>query len=137
MAEPSGIDLTGPWTGVYFYPVHAEWNPDDSMAPTPFKAEVVDLEGHITGTTGEPDLNSGPGYPDIRAVIEGHREGLTLFFTKFPEGRIHTIDYVGDIAADGDSISGQWIIHGDWSGVFRMQRGATTRSRAETRETTA
>lgn len=137
MADPSGIDLTGPWAGVYFYPVHAEWNPDDSMAPTPFKAEIADVDGQISGTTVEPDLVYGPGYPDVCATIEGHREGLTLFFTKFPEGRLHTIDYVGDVAADGNSISGQWIIHGDWSGVFRMQRAGTATVQAATRETTA
>lgn len=137
MAEPSGVNLTGAWTGVYFYPVH-EWNPDDDMPPTPFKADIVDVEGNISGTTVEPDLTYGPGYPDIRAVIEGHREGLSLVFTKFPDGRhTHTIDYVGDIADDGNSISGQWVIHGAWSGVFRMQRGATTSVRSETRETTA
>ena len=49
MAEPSGINLTGAWTGVYFYPVDAQWNPDDDMAPTPFKADLIDIDGHTVG----------------------------------------------------------------------------------------
>ncbi len=138
MAEASGVNLTGAWTGVYFYPVDAQWNPDDDMAPTPFKADITDINGHISGTTVEPDLIYGPDNPDIRATLEGHREGLTLVFTKFPDGwQTHTIDYVGDIADDGNSIAGKWIIHGEWSGVFRMQRGAATSVRAETRVMTA
>lgn len=117
-------DLTGRWTGIYFYPIHPEWNPGDELPPTPFTAELVDAGGLITGSTLEPDVLSEAGAPPIPAVLEGHHEGWVLTFTKFPDGggQVHTIDYVGDIAPDGNSVEGRWIIHGEWSGVFRMQR---------------
>lgn len=133
------IDLSGRWTGVYFYPIHEEANPDDDLPPTPFTAELEDRDGHVTGATVEPDLFGPPGAPPIPANLEGDHHGDRLTFTKFPDGggQIHTIDYDGNISADGESISGTWIIHGEWSGTFRMQRRtvddlATTETTAET-----
>ena len=117
------VDLTGRWTGVYFYPVDAEWNCDDSLPATPFTAELTDRGGYLSGTTVEPDLAGPPGAPPIEATLEGDRLGLRIGFTKTPEGRqTHTIDYHGEVSADGDMIDGVWIIHGAWSGTFRMER---------------
>ena len=117
-------DLTGRWTGVYFYPVDPELNPEDDLPPTPFTAELRDVGGHVTGTTLEPDVFGAPDDPPIPATLDGHRLDGQLTFTKFPDGggQVHSIDYVGSITGDGNSISGQWIIHGEWSGTFRMQR---------------
>ncbi|MNS77969.1 hypothetical protein D3C86_1805940 [compost metagenome] len=70
-------------------------------------------------------LALGPaGAPPIPARLEGHHFDGQLVFTKFPNGggQTHSIDYVGSISADGNSIAGRWVIHGDWSGTFRMQR---------------
>ena len=122
-------DLTGRWEGVYFYPVDADVNPLDDLPPTPFTAVIEDRGGEIHGQTSEPDLSGGPANDngEILAVIEGHRLAAALFFTKFPRGRqTHTIDYQGIISGDGNSISGQWIIHGEWSGTFQMQRRLTS-----------
>jgi hypothetical protein len=129
------IDLSGRWTGVYFYPEDAEFNANDNLPATPFTAELSDRNGHVTGTTLEPDLLGSPGAPPITATIEGDRLGGRLIFTKFPEGdrQTHTIDYDGDISEDGDTIEGRWIIHGDWSGAFRMQR-RTLRDTAEAQQ---
>ena len=117
-------NLTGRWTGVYFYPVDPELNPEDDLPPTPFTAELRDAGGHVTGTTLEPDVFGAPDAPPIPATLEGHRLDGQLTFTKFPDGggQVHSIDYIGSISGDGNSISGQWIIHGEWSGTFRMQR---------------
>ena len=117
-------NLTGRWTGVYFYPVDPEVNPDDELPPTPFTAELEDVGGMVTGTTLEPDVFGGAGEPPIPATLEGHRLDRGLTFTKFPNGggQIHSIDYIGSISGDGNSISGQWIIHGEWSGTFHMHR---------------
>ena len=119
-----GLDLTGRWTGVYFYPIDPELNPEDDLPPTAFTAELRDVAGHVTGTTLEPDMFGEPGDPPIPATLEGHRLDGQLTFTKFPDGggQLHSIDYLGAISGDGNSISGQWIIHGVWSGTFRMQR---------------
>jgi len=118
------IDLTGRWEGVYFYPIDAEMNPLDDLPPTPFTADINDQSGLIEGRTSEPDLLGKMGAPPIPARLEGHHEGGELTFTKFPDGggQIHTIDYVGSISRDANSISGKWIIYGEWSGTFRMQR---------------
>lgn len=124
MSGGDAHDLTGSWTGVYFYPLDPEFNPHDELPPTPFSAVLRDVGGQVTGSTLEPDLTGPPGSPDIPARLEGERLGSRLGFTKFPEGggQTHTIDYEGEIAPDGDSVSGRWIIHGDWSGTLRMQR---------------
>ncbi|MFO0411474.1 MAG: hypothetical protein ACK51B_01230, partial [bacterium] len=37
------IDLTGRWTGVYFYPVDPVHSPFDDYPPTPFLAELCDV----------------------------------------------------------------------------------------------
>lgn len=118
------VDLTGRWTGVYFYPLDAEFNPHDDLPPTPFTAELTDRGGTVTGTTCEPDTLDGPDQPDIPAILEGRHDGEVLTFTKFPEGGGHDdpIDYTGLISDDGDTVTGRWSIHGDWSGTFRMQR---------------
>jgi len=122
------VDLTGRWTGVYFYPVHPEWNPDDDLPPTPFAAKLLDAAGLVSGSTVEPDVLGEPDAPPIPATLEGHHFDGELIFTKFPDGggQMHSIDYIGSISADGNSVSGQWIIHGEWSGTFQMQRKVTS-----------
>ena len=127
------IDLSGRWTGVYFYPADPEWNANDNMPATPFTAELVDRDGRLTGTTVEPDLTGPKGAPPIEATLEGERLGARVGFTKVPGGRqTHTIDYHGEVSADGDGIEGVWIIHGDWSGAFRMQRRTVDETASET-----
>ncbi|MDQ8029599.1 MAG: hypothetical protein REJ23_12810 [Brevundimonas sp.] len=133
------IDLTGRWTGIYFYPLDAEWNPDDDLPPTPFTAELTDAGGSVTGTTTEPDTLNGAGQPDIPAILDGRHDGEVLTFTKFPEGGGHDdpIEYTGLISEDGDSIAGSWSIHDDWSGTFRMQRRTVSDTVADTVEAQA
>ena len=121
------IDLTGRWTGVYFYPVDPDWNANDNLPATPFTAELVDTAGLVRGTTMEPDVLGPPDSPPIPATLEGHHLDGELTFTKLPDGggQIHTIDYIGAISGDGNSISGRWVIHSEWSGTFQMQRRVT------------
>ena len=125
--SPGGPNLTGRWTGIYFYPVDPAWNANDNLPATPFTAELTDLAGSVTGTTTEPDNLGPPGSPPIPATLEGHHLNGELTFTKFPDGggQTHSIDYIGTISGDGNSVSGRWIIHGDWSGTFQMQRKVT------------
>ncbi len=122
------IDLTGRWTGVYFYPIDPDWNANDNLPATPFTAELTDDAGLVRGTTIEPDSLGPPGAPPIPATLEGHHFNGDLTFTKFPNGggQTHTIDYIGAISDDGNSISGRWIIHSEWSGTFQMQRKVTS-----------
>lgn len=118
------IDLTGRWTGVYFYPHDHADNANDNLPATPFTAELSDVDGHVTGSTVEPDMMGPKGAPPIPASLKGNHHGGQLVFTKFPRGggQTHTIDYEGAISEDGSSIEGRWVIHGAWSGTFRMSR---------------
>lgn len=117
------LDLTGRWTGVYFYPDDGLYNANDNHPPTPFTAELVDDAGVVSGSTLEPDLTGPTPAAEIRASLEGHHAGGELRFVKYPDSpRQDPIHYTGLIAADGNTISGQWVIPGDWSGSFRMQR---------------
>ena len=120
-------DLSGRWTGIYFYPVDTEWNPYDDLPPTPFEAQLRDSSGEVTGSTLELDALGPPGAPPIPARLEGHHFDGQLLFTKVPDGggQTHSIDYIGSISTDGNSVAGRWVIHGDWSGTFRMQRSLT------------
>jgi hypothetical protein len=132
-------NLSGRWTGVYFYPVDVEFNPHDDLPPTPFEAEIRDAGGEISGSTLEPHALGPPGAAPIPARIEGHHFDGQLIFTKFPDGggQLHSIDYIGAISGDGNSVAGRWVIHGDWSGTFQMQRRLTPVSAALDVATTA
>lgn len=127
------IDLTGRWTGVYFYPLDPEWNANDNMPPTPFTAELTDTGGRIAGASSEPDLLYRNA-PPVEAVLDGRHDGARLTFTKYPGGRDrdHVILYDGDISPDGNAVSGGWTIPGSWSGTFRMQRRTTDEAVSET-----
>jgi hypothetical protein len=126
------IDLTGRWTGVYFYPEDHAWNANDNMSATPFTAELTDTGGVIVGQTVEPNLTF-PGRPDIRGVLEGRHDGARLTFAKTPDAdhQDHVIYYDGDISPDGGAVTGRWSIPGDWSGEFRMQRRTVGETVAE------
>ncbi len=118
------IDLTGRWTGVYFYPVDPVHNPFDECPPTPFLAELGDVAGAVTGTTSEPDVMYDASVI-IPSVIDGSHDGSTLRFVKFsdaPEGFEDAIHYEGAISSDGLTVEGRWSILDGWSGTFRMQR---------------
>lgn len=133
-----GVDLTGRWTGVYFYPDDHVWNANDAYPPTPFTAELAESLGAVTGTTHEFDLMGPTPTVEIIAVIEGTRDGDALNFVKYPDSWHQVpIHYTGVIAPGGNDISGEWTIPGNWSGVFRMQRRDVSVSREATLETTA
>lgn len=118
MSGPSDrLDLSGRWAGVFFYPDGA---PDD-FVPTSFLAILDEHGSHFTGQTTERDYWSPVG-ADLHAVLEGQRTGLSLAFTKIPDGGRVTIEYVGELTPDGQTIRGRWHILGNWSGTFEMQR---------------
>lgn len=121
----AAIDLTGRWTGVYFYPADHAWNAFDDMPPTAFSAMLEDAAGLVTGTTSEEDVLGRNGGVWIGSVIQGRHDGRRLTFVKFTQSREgfgEPIHYDGDISSDGLSIEGRWDIPGKWSGPFRMQR---------------
>lgn len=131
MSRQAGIDLTGRWTGVYFYPLDAEINPFDTLPPTPFDAEIIDNGGELTGDITEPDTMGPEPTVRLKASMTGSHLNGEIVFTKHPNAPGEefndfevpdAIEYLGALSPDGNSISGYWHILGDWSGAFRMQR---------------
>jgi hypothetical protein len=121
-------DLTGRWTGIFNYP--------SSDPPNSFEAVLRDVGGAITGLTTELDDDPYGSGGVLHAVIEGHRTGSIVTFTKIydelePEPIV--ISYDGIVDAGGDEIEGQWERPGVWSGTFLMVRsgGVEKRSRAK------
>jgi hypothetical protein len=118
MSAPSdSLDLSGLWAGVFFYPDGAPEN----FVPTSFRATLDEQGSHFTGQTTERDYWSSVA-SDLHAVLEGQRTGLSLAFTKIPDGGRVTIEYVGELTPDGQTIRGRWHILGNWSGTFEMHR---------------
>lgn len=118
-------DLSGRWRGIFDYPAE--------LPATAFAADLRDAGGVITGSIEEPDILRS-GRPDIRALIEGRREGGEVRFVKFYEAGATGYDavaYHGAIARDGDEITGRWDITGAWSGTFLMIREAPAPVAAE------
>ena len=109
------LNMTGSWDGVFAYP-------RDALPVTPFVAEFSDLAGSLTGSTLEPDLYRSEA---ARANLVGHRAGRSVDFTKTYDRRgreyASPIDYVGQLSADGQAITGSWTMQ-DWSGTFEMTR---------------
>ena len=130
MAPTDGpVSLTGQWAGVFFYPDGAP----EEFVPTSFRATLAEQGSHFTGQTTERDYWSSVG-SDLHAVLEGQRTGLSLAVTKIPDGGRVTIEYVGELTPDGQTIRGRWHILGNWSGTFEMQRQGSV---AEAGERTA
>jgi hypothetical protein len=109
-------DLTGQWHGTYTYPAQ-------SGPPTPFIARLLDEHGAISGLIFEPEmLVSGE---TITAVVEGHRAGRSVDFTKTYQNSLpdyeNPIDYVGQLSANGNEVRGVWSLL-EWNGAFEMYR---------------
>ncbi|MEP3050917.1 MAG: hypothetical protein ABJP48_07415 [Erythrobacter sp.] len=128
MGDP--LNLTGRWDGVFRYP-------QDIMPVTPFLAEISESAGVFSGTVIEPDIN---GSGSASAKLDGHREGQSIDFTKVytmrEAGYENPVDYVGQIAPDGLSITGMWSLL-DMNGSFEMHRDAAAEVLAEQEEALA
>ena len=120
MSEDGEDDLSGRWHGFYNMP-------DDSPS-NGFEAEIRDQDGAITGLTSETGDTPDCYGMQLQAVIEGHRRGSSVEFTKFYDylERPDPVHYSGAIQAGGDEIEGVWTIPGVWSGTFLMVRAGKT-----------
>ena len=73
---------------------------------------------------------------ELRALIDGRREGSAVTFAKVYEDEAFNSDFVryeGTIAASGDEINGRWDVPGHWSGSFIMVRDSGAGETAERR----
>ena len=109
MSDPQ--DLTGVWYGRY--------TADQDHQDNGFIALLEELHGAVTGTISEPDEGSGG---IRRASVRGARDGASLSFTKQYDGSggwTHSVDYAGNIDADGTLVMGGWVVEG-FTGAFDM-----------------
>ena len=109
--------MTGQWHGTFTYP--------RNLGPaTPFLATIVENAGSLSGSVIEPDAMYRSGRT-MEAVLAGHRGGRAVDFTKQYEGQAfgyeNPVDYVGQLAADGQSVTGVWSLL-DMNGTFEMFR---------------
>ena len=123
----SSSDLTGLWSGEYWY--------GGAGQPTPFTAHFVDTDGSLTGTTLEPNTFADPGLGELSATLRGARGDQSVRFVKLydPAPGVHRspIHYAGSVDAEFTMIDGGWSIAGAEGGsgrfvLVRVSRGAQT-----------
>jgi hypothetical protein len=113
--------LAGTWRGAYFYA-------NSRQRPVEFVL-TLEVEGGVCrGRTEEPNTFGHRSAPKLFASVQC---SLTTG-TGFPRlvmrkvydgtgGQSHAVDYVGELSADGRSLTGTWSLAGG-SGSFRLSR---------------
>lgn len=113
--EAASRNLTGVWSGRYFYP--------RELAPVSFVATLIETATSLTGATHEP---AGPATAAVRyATLQGQRDGNSVSFIKTYDNARSNVDlihYSGILNGDATEIEGTWRIPGNWSGKFLMIR---------------
>ena len=112
------LDMTGLWHGTYVYPRFAG-------PTTPFAANILDVDGRLTGSIIEPNL-IGISSEELEAAIAGNRNGRAVDFIKTYDGKsdaANSVDYVGLLSDDGNTVTGVWSFEA-WDGTFEMHRDA-------------
>ena len=123
-------DLTGDWDGTLTYP--------GGQYPTPFRAKFAENQGSFSGSVIEPDAYRPAA--TLEASCAGVRDARSVDFTKTyvdaPRGYENPVDYVGQLAPDGMTVTGTWSLL-DINGRFEMHREMKVEEEeeAETAET--
>jgi hypothetical protein len=110
------MNLTGFWTGTY-------WYYDHFRPVVPFLANVDEQGAKLTGSISEPDLEMQTS-DRVEAFLVGEREGKRVAFAKVYDGAgpyAHRVDYTGSLSDDGKTVKGTWHLSGEWGG-FEMSR---------------
>jgi hypothetical protein len=101
------LSLSGAWTGVFDY----SNTQDDAVT---FTATLTDVGGVIWGTIREPNSFSPIAVTELRAEVTGIRSRWEVRFRKeytgYVPGGEEVIAYAGQVAANGNRISGDWRI---------------------------
>jgi hypothetical protein len=121
-------NLTGVWHGLFTYPGFGE--------PGAFVATLLEAGPFLSGTTHEEGLFYDGSTGTLFAMIDGEREGSTVYFDKTYDGTggwNHLVRYQGELSNDRTEIEGRWTVPGEWSGRFLMIR-SNSKSLAKARE---
>jgi hypothetical protein len=111
------MSLAGPWSGIYHYPF--------GWGSNAFLLSLDESGSVISGLIEEPDALAIFGGGVVYATFSGQRTGGSIVFEKVyedPPEQQPAITYAGSVNADETRIEGEWIIHGEISGTFVMQR---------------
>jgi len=125
--EESGdsLDLTGSWQGQYSY--------TRSKPPVAFSARLSETGSWLDGVIEEIGTAGDAKGRPIAATVQGRRNGRSVTWLKLYHGsfRIYdSVQYIGQVSADGQEIEGRWTIHGNSTGRFLMVRqGGTAAAR--------
>ena len=112
---PVPLPLTGDWRGYYDYL-------GGTGVTSSFTAKIEADGTHISGEKIEPDRRGGSA--PSRASIVGVRESNIVKFTAFGTPHsvaFNSVDYVGTVSEDGNTISGMWAFQ-IFDGPFEMHR---------------
>ena len=109
-------DLTGRWDGKFAYPA-------GRGPPTPFRAVITQSGNGFSGLIDEPDLyRRGQAMEaEIVGVLAGRSVDFTKTYVGGGWGYENPVDYVGELSADADRITGVWSLL-DMNGTFEMVR---------------
>ena len=123
-------DLSGQWDGSFSYP--------SGRGPrTAFRALITQSGTGFTGLIEEPSLyrRSEVMEAEIVGVLAGRSVDFTKTYIGAGFGYENPVDYVGQLSADADTITGVWSLM-DMNGRFEMRRRLQAAAE-ETREETA
>lgn len=126
VACPAGAaddKLHGTWKGTYEYP-------DGGPPAVEFEMRVAELGGKFAARTAEPNTfgENPTANPRLYADCKGKFNANTnkVSWTKTydgTDGQNHSVEYSGELSADGKTIEGTWTIEG-LSGKFMLRKDA-------------
>ncbi len=116
----SSLNLTGTWQGQYSYG-------DRNKSPVPFSAMLNENEAWLEGIVEEIGTAGDARGLTISASIQGKRSGRSVTWIKIYHRAFRLYDsvqYKGEVSADGQEIEGRWQIGVSAFGRFMMIRQA-------------
>lgn len=121
--------LSGFWDGYYRYDLAGK-------KPVSFDAELLVVDGHVSGLITEPNTFVPGGPPLLGADVDGWADGRLVNFSKtyHPAAGGHTVRYEGTVEEEGTLIAGTWRVD-HLSGPFEMRRDPGALEVAEKRRT--
>jgi hypothetical protein len=104
--------LSDTWHGSYAYPDHPAFGGNGETA---FVATLLEENGVLSGATHERRAEGNFAGMLLNAVLDGHRDGAAVTFTKTYEAGVFAaaprpIVYEGSLNADASELAGTWRI---------------------------
>ncbi len=114
-------NISGQWSGTYYYPTGMHQNMKTSV---PFDAKFQQLNNELIGQITEKNTFAPMAGSVLLSQVSGYVVGGIINFSKSYNSGVnaaHMVDYHGYITNKGKTISGHWQID-TWSGTFEMHR---------------